>query len=119
MVCEEGYESRQKDYKQAFALAIKHFGWYRVLKPQGDLGCDVRDTTDDQLYKPEGKNLSDWPTCDKAMLDTWNTIMVNSSNRYLSLNIGMKRQTYMHMEKRNIKELCMNGRYGKRLCQEA
>lgn len=81
MVCEEGYESRQKDYKQAFALAIKHFGWYRVLKPQGDRGCDVRDTVDDQLYTPEGKSLSDWPTCDKAMLDTWNTIMVNSSRQ--------------------------------------
>lgn len=57
MVCEEGYESRQNDYKQAFALAIKHFGWYRVLKPQGDRGCDVRDTIDDQLYTPEGKSL--------------------------------------------------------------
>lgn len=29
MVCEEGYEDRQTDYKKAFAIAIKHFGWFR------------------------------------------------------------------------------------------
>ena len=81
MVCEEGYEDRQTDYKKAFAIAIKHFGWFRVLKPHGVLGSDIRDTSLDQVYNPELRNPANYPKCDQAMHDTWSTVMVNSEKR--------------------------------------
>ena len=81
MVCEEGYEGRQTDYKKAFAIAIKTFGWFMILKPRADLGCHVRDDNHDQIYSPETRSPSDYPTCDNAMLTTWNTIMVNSDRQ--------------------------------------
>ena len=77
MVCEEGYENRQTDYKKAFAIAIKHFGWFRILKPRPDTKYHVRDDDEDQVYNPSRKPAN-YPTCDGAMLSTWNTIMVNS-----------------------------------------
>lgn len=37
MVCEEGYEGRQTDYKKAFAIAIKTFGWFYDIKATSGL----------------------------------------------------------------------------------
>ncbi|MEE0680920.1 MAG: hypothetical protein U0M20_01755 [Christensenellales bacterium] len=81
MVCEEGYENRQTDYKKAFAIAIKHFGWFRYLKPRPDPAYHIRDDNQDQVYNPELRSPSNYPTCDSAMLSTWNTIMVNSDKQ--------------------------------------
>lgn len=67
----EWFPSWDSEALQAGALAVKTYGWFRLLNPKyPGKGYDVRDDTADQVYIPSSSTPS---STDEAVEDTWNT----------------------------------------------
>lgn len=89
--CEVGFSSWDEDALKACALAIKNYGWRRMLKPKKyTVGYDVRDDELDQVYDPD-KTLI--PACTKAVNSIWNYVMLDC-NYKLFAGFHVKNSNY-------------------------
>lgn len=82
---EVGYSSSgHANYHKSSILAVKNYGWWRVLNPRkASSGYDIVDNVDDQIYNPEKHNISSssYSRLMGHVNDVWNVIMVNSEKK--------------------------------------
>lgn len=82
---EVGYSSSgHANYHKSSILAVKNYGWWRVLNPRNaSSGFDIEDNQDDQIYNPEKHNISSssYSRLMGHVNDVWNVIMVNSEKK--------------------------------------
>lgn len=78
VLANEVYPSWNGDALRACAMAVKMYGWYRVLVPKyPGMGYDVKDTSVDQNYNPSGANVGN-ANIVRACNDINTAILLNS-----------------------------------------